>query len=94
MSSKWGYTYVADWHLDAEVHEVKEHTRDRFHAQFAETRALLGDRLALNQVHSLTVDSPLFTDDALLADLAATGIPTGSSCPALRRPTRSAGPSR
>ncbi len=79
VSSKWGYTYVADWHLDAEVHEVKEHTRDRFHAQFAETRALLGDRLALYQVHSLTVDSPLFTDDALLADLAATGIPTGFS---------------
>ncbi|HEY3610908.1 MAG TPA: aldo/keto reductase [Pseudonocardiaceae bacterium] len=79
VSSKWGYTYVGDWRLDAEVHEVKEHTRDRFHAQLAQTRELLGDRLALYQVHSLTVDSPLFTDDALLADLAASGIPTGFS---------------
>jgi aryl-alcohol dehydrogenase-like predicted oxidoreductase len=79
VSSKWGYTYVGDWRMDAEVHEVKEHTRDRFHAQLAESRELLGDRLALYQVHSLTVDSPLFTDNVLLADLAATGIPTGFS---------------
>jgi aryl-alcohol dehydrogenase-like predicted oxidoreductase len=79
VSSKWGYAYVGDWRLDAEVHEVKEHTRDRFHAQLAQTRELLGDRLGLYQVHSLTVDSPLFTDDALLAALAASGIPTGFS---------------
>jgi aryl-alcohol dehydrogenase-like predicted oxidoreductase len=61
------------------VHEIKEHSRDRFLAQFARTRELLGDRLALYQVHSLTVDSPLFTDEALLADLAASGIRTGFS---------------
>jgi len=36
----------------------------------AETRALLGDRLALYQVHSLTPDSPLLGDRALLAALA------------------------
>lgn len=79
VSSKWGYTYVGGWRLDADVHEVKEHTRDRFRAQFAETRELLGDRVALYQVHSLTVDSPLFTDEALLADLAASGVRTGFS---------------
>jgi aryl-alcohol dehydrogenase-like predicted oxidoreductase len=79
VSSKWGYAYVGGWRLDADVHEVKEHTRDRFRAQFAQTRELLGDRLALYQVHSLTVDSPLFTDEALLADLAASGVRTGFS---------------
>jgi len=79
VSSKWGYAYVGDWRLDAEVHEVKEHTRHRFRAQLARSRELLGDRLALYQVHSLTVDSPLFTDDALLADLAASGLRTGFS---------------
>src|SRR5437763_616640 len=26
VSSKWGYRYVGEWRLDAEVHEVKEHT--------------------------------------------------------------------
>src|SRR5260370_10937587 len=25
VGSKWGYTYTADWKVDAEKHEVKEH---------------------------------------------------------------------
>jgi aryl-alcohol dehydrogenase-like predicted oxidoreductase len=79
VSSKWGYAYVGDWRLDAKVHEVKEHSRQRFREQFAQTRELLGDRLALYQVHSLTVDSPLFTDDGLLTDLAGSGVRTGFS---------------
>jgi aryl-alcohol dehydrogenase-like predicted oxidoreductase len=68
--SKWGYRYVAGWRLDAEVNEVKEHSLGMFTAQLAQTRALLGSRLALYQVHSLTEDSPLFADRALLAAMA------------------------
>jgi len=68
--SKWGYRYTAGWRLDAPVNEVKEHTLQMFTAQLAETRALLGNRLTLYQVHSLTEDSPLFGDRALLAALA------------------------
>ncbi|SDM26536.1 aldo/keto reductase [Allokutzneria albata] len=71
VSSKWGYAYVADWRPDAEVHEVKEHSLARFTEQWAQTRALLGDRVSYYQVHSLTPDSPLFTDRALLEALAA-----------------------
>ena len=41
-----------------------------FRAQLAESRALLGDRLTLYQVHSVTPDSGLFTDTPLLAALA------------------------
>ncbi|HEY3470129.1 MAG TPA: aldo/keto reductase [Amycolatopsis sp.] len=82
VSSKWGYAYVGDWRMDAEVHEVKEHSAARFAAQWAETLALLGDRVSLYQVHSLTVDSPLFTDEPLLealAELAANGVAVGFS---------------
>jgi aryl-alcohol dehydrogenase-like predicted oxidoreductase len=68
------------------VHEVKEHSLDRFRTQFAETRRLLGTRLALYQVHSLTPDSPLFgagRDAAALRDalagLAAEGVRAGFS---------------
>jgi aryl-alcohol dehydrogenase-like predicted oxidoreductase len=71
VSSKWGYAYVGDWRLDADVHEVKEHSAQRFRAQLAESRALLGDAISLYQVHSLTCDSPLFGDEPLLAELAA-----------------------
>lgn len=65
-----GYRYTADWRADAEVHEVKEHGLAHFRAQLAESRALLGEYLALYQVHSLTTDSPLFEDPALRAELA------------------------
>jgi len=62
VSSKWGYAYVGGWRMDAAVHEEKSHTLDRFRTQWAESTALLGSRLALYQVHSLTPDSPLFDD--------------------------------
>lgn len=82
ISSKWGYTYTADWSLDAEAHEVKDHGRAAFERQLAETRALLGDRLDLYQVHSVTPGGPLFTDAALrraLSGLAAGGTAVGIS---------------
>jgi len=67
--SKWGYRYTGGWRLDASAHEVKEHSLAMFTAQLAETRARLGGRLALYQVHSLTPDSGLLGDAALLAAL-------------------------
>jgi aryl-alcohol dehydrogenase-like predicted oxidoreductase len=82
VSSKWGYAYVGEWRLDADVHEVKEHSATRFAAQWAETLTLLGNRVGLYQVHSLTVDSPLFTDEPLieaLAELSANGVAVGFS---------------
>ena len=68
--SKWGYRYTGDWRLDADQQEVKEHSLAMFITQLAQTRALLGDRLALYQVHSLTPDSGLLDDRGLLAALA------------------------
>jgi aryl-alcohol dehydrogenase-like predicted oxidoreductase len=70
VSSKWGYEYVGDWRLDAEVHESKEHSLTRLRMQWRQTRELLGDVVSLYQVHSVTPDSPVCTDRALLADLA------------------------
>jgi aryl-alcohol dehydrogenase-like predicted oxidoreductase len=69
VGSKWGYRYTAGWTVDAVVHEQKEHSVGRFRAQLAETRALLGERLDLYQVHSATVDSGVLGDPALLAAL-------------------------
>jgi aryl-alcohol dehydrogenase-like predicted oxidoreductase len=65
VSSKWGYTYVADWRMDAERHEVKSHDLATFERQWSASRETLWSHLDLYQVHSLTVDSPLFTDDRL-----------------------------
>jgi aryl-alcohol dehydrogenase-like predicted oxidoreductase len=71
VSSKWGYTYTADWRVDAETHEVKEHSLAALRRQWPQSRALLGDHLGLYQIHSVTPDSPALDDAALLAELAA-----------------------
>ena len=34
VGSKWGYTYTAGWRVDADVHEVKDHTVATFERQF------------------------------------------------------------
>jgi len=70
VGSKWGYRYTGGWRLDAAEQEVKEHSLAMFTSQLAQSRALLGDRLTLYQVHSLTLDSGLFADAALLAALS------------------------
>jgi aryl-alcohol dehydrogenase-like predicted oxidoreductase len=80
--SKWGYTYTAGWRVDAEVHETKDHSVATFDRQIAETRALLGDRLSLYQIHSLTPESTALTDATLhqrLAELKTTGVAIGFS---------------
>ena len=69
VGSKWGYRYTAGWTVDAPVHEEKEHSVDRFRAQLAETRALIGDRVDLYQIHSATIDSGALANADLLAAL-------------------------
>ncbi|MFF3463279.1 aldo/keto reductase [Streptomyces sp. NPDC001984] len=82
VGSKWGYTYTAGWTTDAEQHEVKDHSVQTYERQRAETDALLGDRLDLYQIHSVTPDSPALTDKELharLAEAAAGGLSLGFS---------------
>ncbi|MFF7238674.1 aldo/keto reductase [Streptomyces collinus] len=82
VGSKWGYTYTAGWSTDAEKHEVKDHGAATYERQRAETDALLGDRLDLYQIHSVTPDSPALTDKELharLAEAAAGGLTVGFS---------------
>jgi len=79
VGSKWGYTYTAGWRLDAEVNEVKDHNAAAYERQLGETRALLGDRLDLYQIHSLTPDSSALHDPELHERLAAQGAVVGFS---------------
>ena len=69
VGSKWGYTYVGDWRMDADTHEVKDHSLPALTRQAAETRALLGDHLDLYQIHSATLDSGVLEDRPVLDEL-------------------------
>jgi aryl-alcohol dehydrogenase-like predicted oxidoreductase len=70
VGSKWGYTYTADWQVDADPPEVKDLSVDTFRHQLDETRERLGEHLALYQIHSATIESGVLDDSAVLAALA------------------------
>ncbi|HZD11119.1 MAG TPA: aldo/keto reductase [Candidatus Binatia bacterium] len=68
--SKWGYTYTAGWEVDADVHEVKEHSLAVLQRQIGESRALLGAHLDLYQIHSATLSSGVLENEPVLDELA------------------------
>lgn len=70
VASKWGYAYTADWQVDTETHEVKDHSAEALARQLTETREILGDRLALYQIHSATLETGVLTDERVLSRLA------------------------
>jgi len=70
VGSKWGYTYTADWRIDADVNEVKDLSIETLRRQETETRANLGDNIGLYQIHSATLDSGVLEDRAVLDELA------------------------
>jgi aryl-alcohol dehydrogenase-like predicted oxidoreductase len=70
VGSKWGYTYTADWQVDADVHEVKEHSLAVLQRQTGESVALLGTHLDLYQIHSATLSSGVLQNEAVLDELA------------------------
>lgn len=70
VGSKWGYTYTANWQVEAEQHEVKEHSLPVLRRQIGESRALLGGYLDLYQIHSATLESGVLDNQEVLAALA------------------------
>ena len=70
VGSKWGYTYTADWRVDVEEHEVKDLSVSTLRRQLGETRALIGEHLALYQIHSATIESGVLDDAQVREELA------------------------
>ena len=82
IGSKWGYRYVGGWRLDADTHEVKDHSLAAFLQQRDETLALLGDQLRVYHVHSATLETGVLDDAPLhraLAGLRERGVAVGIS---------------
>lgn len=69
ICSKWGYTYTADWKVNAEHHEIKDHSVAHLKKQFAESREIFGNYLDLYQIHSATLESGVLDDRSVLEEL-------------------------
>lgn len=81
IGSTWGYASSC-WSTHAEIYEAPDQGTRALDRKLAQTRALLGNRLGLYQIHSASPDSPALTDTALherLAVLAADGVTIGLS---------------
>ncbi|MBL8795841.1 MAG: aldo/keto reductase [Planctomycetia bacterium] len=70
VGSKWGYTYTAGWQIEAERHEVKDHSLATLRRQLGESDALLGRHLKLYQIHSATLESGVLENRAVHEELA------------------------
>jgi aryl-alcohol dehydrogenase-like predicted oxidoreductase len=70
VGSKWGYTYTAGWKIEAEKHEVKEHSVAVLQRQWLESQENLASYLKLYQIHSATLESGVLKNQPVLAELA------------------------
>ena len=70
VGSKWGYTYTAQWKVQAEQHEVKDHCLATLRRQIGESSTLLGPWLKLYQIHSATLESGVLEKSDVLDELA------------------------
>ena len=70
VGSKWGYTYTADWKIDAQAHEVKDHSLTVLGRQWGESQSNLGVFLDLYQIHSATIESGVLENTKVLTGLA------------------------
>ncbi|WP_435007883.1 aldo/keto reductase [Tundrisphaera lichenicola] len=69
VGSKWGYTYTAGWKVDADRHEVKDHSLATLERQVSESRSTIGGHLGLYQIHSATLESGVLDDRTVLEAL-------------------------
>ncbi len=77
IGSKWGYTYTAGWKVEADRHEVKDHSLATLCRQVEETRSTIGSHVGLYQIHSATIESGVLDDRAVLEALNGLRAETG-----------------
>jgi aryl-alcohol dehydrogenase-like predicted oxidoreductase len=70
VGSKWGYVYVGDWRMDADVQEVKDLSLATLRRQAIESGTQLGRRPSPYQIHSATIEVGVFQDRAVVRELA------------------------
>jgi aryl-alcohol dehydrogenase-like predicted oxidoreductase len=70
VGSKWGYIYTADWKIQAQSNEIKDHTLSNLQKQWRESASWLNGYIDLYQIHSATMESGVLDDPSVLEELA------------------------
>ncbi len=71
VGSKWGYYYTADWQVEAQKHEIKEHSISLLNKQWPESRDRLSPQLRIYHIHSATFESGVLENLDVLEKLEA-----------------------
>ena len=82
IGSKWGYTYTADWKVEAEHHEIKEHSVKVLKRQWQETLNTLHLKPDIYHIHSASIESGVLVNNQVLDylwELRKNGIIVGLS---------------
>ncbi len=66
IGSKWGYTYTADWKVNAKHHEIKEHSIDVLKRQWQETLNTLNRKPDIYHIHSASIESGVLENKQVL----------------------------
>ena len=69
VASKWGYTYTADWEINVDKHEVKDHSIERLLTQSQESKSILGNHLDIYYIHSATQETRVLENKEVLEQL-------------------------
>ena len=69
VATKWGYVYKANFELNADIHELKDHTVDQLVKQWEDSKILFPNLTTL-QIHSATFESGVLENEAVLQKMA------------------------
>jgi aryl-alcohol dehydrogenase-like predicted oxidoreductase len=69
IATKWGYTYTANFDVNATIHEVKEHSLAKLNEQWVFSKQLL-PYLKVYQIHSATLETGVLENKQVLEKLA------------------------
>lgn len=68
IATKWGYTYVANFDPNAEIHEIKEHSIQKLNEQWNQSK-YLSPNLSTYQIHSATLETGVLDNAQVLQRL-------------------------
>ena len=66
VGSKWGYTYVGGWRMDAERQETQDLGLHTLNRQLKESLRILGSNLLLYQIHSASPENAVLSSSDVL----------------------------